>query len=184
MYQKFYNHIRIFLFFTVLCVLVNENSVHAESKEYLVKAAFLYNFAKFIEWPPQAFKDDLTPFNLCICGKDMLDVALKSLKDKTVHGRKVVIRKFSGIKDAKTCHILFISRSEQKNIEQILLKSKDFNILTIGETKNFVQHGGIINFFMEKNKIRFEINVDAAKQKGIQISSKLLRLAKIIREKK
>jgi hypothetical protein len=154
-----------------------------KNKEYHIKAAFLLNFAKFMEWPSHAFSDPSTPLTLCILGKDAFDEALKIIEDKIVKERRLVIKKASCIEDIKESHILFVSTSEKKNLSAILSKINGLPILTVSETKNFCQSGGIVNFVLVKNKVRFEINVDAAKRTGLQISSKLLKLSKIIKER-
>jgi hypothetical protein len=154
-----------------------------KSKEYHIKAAFLLNFAKFMEWPSQVFPDTSSSLTLYILGKDPFDEALKTIEDKIVKKRKLVIKRTLSVEDIKECHILFICTSEKKKLSEIFTKIKDKPILTVAETNNFCQSGGIVNFIVVKNKIRFEINVDAAKRTGLKISSKLLKLSKIIKER-
>ncbi|MHC4266915.1 MAG: YfiR family protein [Planctomycetota bacterium] len=167
------------------CMGIGTSISYAEpkKKEYHIKAAFLLNFAKFTEWPPHVFSETSSSLTLYILGKDPFDEALKTIEDKIVKGRKLVVRKASCIEDIKECHILFISTSEKKNLSEILTKIKDKPILTVAETKNFCQSGGTVNFIVVKNKVHFEINVDAAKRTGLKISSKLLKLSAIIKER-
>ncbi len=176
------SHIIILIFY---CMGIGTSISYAEPKnnEYHIKAAFLLNFAKFTEWPSHAFSDTSSSLTLYILGQDPFDEALKTIEDKIVKGRKLVVRKASCIEDIKECHILFISTSEKKNLSEILTKIKDKPILTVAETKNFCQSGVTVNFIVVKNKVRFEINVDAAKRTGLKISSKLLKLSKIIKER-
>ncbi len=148
--------------------------------EYLIKAAFLFNFTKFVEWPPEAFKDGSSPVNLCILGKDPFGEALRSIRDKTVKGRRLSVRYVSRSEEITGCHILFIGASEKENLRQIMGFLKGSPILTVSDTEKFVERGGIINFIMVENKIKFEINPDAAQQCGLKISSQLLKLAKIV----
>lgn len=136
-----------------------------------------------MEWPSQVFPDTSSSLTLYILGKDPFDEALKTIEDKIVKERKLVIKKSLRIEDINECHILFICASEKKKLSEILTKIKDRPILTVAETKNFCQSGGIVNFIVVKNKVRFEINVDAAKRTGLKISSKLLKLSKIIKER-
>ena len=152
-------------------------------QEYIVKAAFLYNFAKFVEWPAKTFTEEEAIMYLCILGKDPFGVAIESIEGKSVRGRQLVIRRLAKIEDLEECpcHILFISSSEEKRLAQIFLKLEDRNVLTVGDMKGFAQRGGIINFIMVENRIRFEINVKEAERTGLEISSKLLNLAKIVR---
>jgi hypothetical protein len=155
----------------------------SSSREYSVKGAFLYNFAKFVSWPEEAFRDDQMHITLCILGKDPFGDALASVEGKTVKDRKVVIKHCETLDDLDKCHILFISRPEEQNLSEILAKVKNWNILTVSDMEAFAQSGGVINFVTVEKKIRFEINVDAAERAGLKISSKLLRLAKIVKDK-
>ena len=150
-------------------------------REYQIKAAFLYNFVKFVEWPDEALPDPSAPIALCVLGEDPFGVALESINGKTVKGRQLVIKRFVGLQDLEVCRILFISSSEEGRLAQIFGSLKNSSILTVGEMERFIQLGGIISFTMESNKIRFEINADAAERAGLKISSKLLNLAKVVR---
>ena len=152
------------------------------SREYLVKAGFLYNFARFVEWPSEAFTDDQSPISLCVLGKDPFGGALKSIEGKTIKGRKLVINRFERIEDLPKCHILFISRSEKEDLDKIFANLKGWNVLTVADMEEFGQRGGIINFIIREHKVRFEITLDASDRAGLTISSKLLKLAKILRD--
>ena len=153
------------------------------SDEYLVKSAFLYNFAKFTEWPAQESADESIPINICILGVDPFDGALETIKGKTAQNRNLEIKHVARVEDLKACHILFISASERNHLPRILDALKDSPVLTVGDMKEFAQQGGIINLTTEQNKIGLEINVEAAERAGLKISSKLLKLAKIVRSK-
>ncbi|MBI5099240.1 MAG: YfiR family protein [Nitrospirae bacterium] len=150
---------------------------------YKVKAAFLYNFTKFVEWPADAFRDVGDPVTLCILGSDPFGDALDSIKDKTVGGRKFAVRKSLNPESLKGCHIIFVSESEREKLPAILNAVKNKHALTVGDMPGFAESGGIINLFMFENKVRFEINVDAAQHEGLAISSQLLKLARIVKEK-
>ena len=158
--------------------IVNPNP--PDSPEYLIKAAYLYNFTKFVEWPSEAFKDNLSPINLYILGTDPFGEALDSIKNRKIHGRRLNIKHVNHIEETSGCHILFISASERDNLRSIFRVLKNSTILTVSEIENFSQRGGIINFILVENKIHFEINPDAAQQSGLKISSQLLKLAKIV----
>jgi hypothetical protein len=121
---------------------------------------------------------------LCILGEDPFGDALASVEGKTVKDRKVVIKHCETLDDLDKCHILFISRPEEQNLSEILAKVKDWNTLTVSDMEGFAQRGGIISFITVEKKIRFEINLDAAERTRLKISSKLLRLAKIVEDKK
>jgi len=148
--------------------------------EYLVKAAFLYNFAKFVEWPEKVFSSPDDPINLYILGEDPFDTAIETIRGKTIRGRELKIKVISNIEDMDKCHILFICRSEKDGLESLLDRVKKSGVLSVADMDDFAVRGGIINFFKSGNKIKFEINVDAAQHSGLKISSKLLKLARIV----
>ena len=152
------------------------------ASEYQIKAAFLYNFAKFIEWPAEVFHGAGTPMVIGIVGDDPFGSILdQTVNGKTANGRELVVRRFKSHQDLNACHILFISPSEKKRLPQILERLKGTSVLTISEVDHFAQHGGIINFVMEGNKVHFEINVDMAERARLKISAKLLTLARVVR---
>lgn len=155
------------------------------ANEYEVKAAFLYNFAKFVEWPPEAFKNDgegHAALIVGIIGNDPFGGVIDQIiNGKTINGRPMVIKRFKGYQNLRECHILFIGSSEQKRLPQIFENLKAGSVLTISEMNLFSQQGGIISFVTENNRVRFEINAFAAEQANLRISSKLLALAKTVR---
>lgn len=168
--------------FLSICAIAQAAEPPALS-EYQLKAAFLYNFAKFVEWPSRALPESSPSLTLCVLGEDPFGSDLdQTIEGKTINGKVLVSRRFKGIQGLEVCQILFISASERRRMGQILEALKDLSLLTISETDRFAKLGGVINFTMEQNKIRFEINVDAAERKGLKISSKLLKLAKVIRD--
>jgi hypothetical protein len=149
--------------------------------EYAVKAAFLFNFAKFVEWPDDAFADRSSPLVLCVIGEDPFGDALKSLKGKTVNGRHLAIRYMTTIEELDRCHLLFVCPSEKPVLPKILQTTKGRSILTVGDMGGFAQDGGIINLVKEENRVGIEINLEAAQRSRLKISSKLLALAKIVK---
>lgn len=154
-----------------------------EASEYQVKAAFLYNFAKFVEWPSDAARDSSDPITICIIGQDPFGTVLdEAVQGKTISGHKLVVRRSKPGQSWKGCQIAFISSSEGKDLPSVLERSKRSGVLTVGETEGFAQRGGMINFVIEQEKVHFEVNVEAAERAGLKISSKLLSLAKIVRE--
>ena len=164
----------------VMIMILNAQAQDLKPSEYGVKAAFLYNFAKFVEWPEESFKDDSSTLNLGILGVDPFGPVLDVLKDKMVKGRKITIKRSKNMEDLKGCHMLFISASEKGNLKQILNALRDSNVLTVSEVERFANHGGIVNFIRVDNKIQFEINPEAAQRNKLKISSQLLRLARIV----
>ncbi len=173
----------LILFIAVCTLAVAPMSVRGQTpREYQIKAAFIHNFVKFIEWPAHTFPEKTSPVILCIIGKDPFGAVLESMMGgKTIKGRGMVIRRFERIEDLGHCHILFVSSSERGSLTQILVALQGLSLLTIGEMDAFAESGGIINFILKRSRIRFEINVDAAALSGLKISSKLLSLATVVR---
>jgi hypothetical protein len=153
------------------------------ASEYEVKAAFLYNFAKFVEWPAQSFKGPDDPITICIVGQNPFGHMLEdTVNGKTLEGRAFVVRNVPDVQQAGRCHILFVSSSERKNLQAILAGIRTPGVLTVGETEGFAMNGGVINFKLEDGKVRFEINLHAAAKEGLQIRSHLLSLAQIVKK--
>lgn len=146
--------------------------------EYQVKAAFIYNFSKFVEWPDRAFLAPADPMVIGVLGHDPFGSALDLLEGKTVKGRNIAVRRIADIHNIGPCQILFISQSENGHLEEIMTEIKNTPILLIGDTEPFLQHGGMINFIAEESRVGFEINNSAARRAGLRISSQLLKLAK------
>jgi hypothetical protein len=150
--------------------------------EYVLKAAILYNVAKFVEWPPEAFKTADDPIRICVLGQGRLTSALdESVPGKRAVGRAIAIAAIEQAGDAGNCQIVFIGASEQKRLRSILAALPAQTILTIGETGGFAEQGGMVNLKLEDAKVRLEINVEAAGRARLRISSKLLSLARIVR---
>ena len=150
------------------------------SREYLIKAAFLYNFAKFTRWPENSFVDSAAPVEVCVFGQDPFGTALDSITGKTIRGRPVAVRRIASVDDVTTCHLLFISESEATRLAPILQTLSGRPVLTVADMPNFARDGGIINLKTNNDdKGRFEINVATAKRAGLKFSSKLLSLAEI-----
>jgi hypothetical protein len=158
-----------------------------DSSEYLIKAGFIYNFAKFVEWPSAAFAQPDSPIVIGVLGTDPFGNVLDRLvQDKKIGQRGFVVRRYKwgkdlkDLKDLRDCKILFVSASEKAHADEIIQLVKWLPILTVGETPGFAERGGVIRFTVEDNRVRFEVNVDAAHQADLNISSRLLTLAKII----
>jgi hypothetical protein len=158
--------------------------VHAQSAgEYQIKAAFLYNFAKFVEWPSSSFSDASAPLRICVFGQDPFGQELRDIaNEKTVNGRKLLVNQVADLQTAKACHILFIASSEKAQLKQVLESLRGTRALTVSDTKGFVEQGGMINFVLENERVRFEVNQKAAEQAGLKVSSKLLNVAKSVIE--
>jgi hypothetical protein len=154
----------------------------AISREYEIKAVFLFNFAQFVDWPPDASASPRAPLVIGVLGDDPFDGYL----DDTVRGEKLnsrpfVVQRYRRVEDIDGCQVLFISRTNPSQLGRIMAALKGRSILTVGDTEGFAEDGGIIRFVTENNRIRFRINVDAAEAAHLVISSKLLRLAEVAR---
>jgi hypothetical protein len=150
------------------------------AREYLIKAALIYNFAKFAEWPARAFASDSDRLNVCVLGKDPFGEALESIADKPIRGRLIGVHRVQDIEAGLDCHLLFISDSEQSHLPTILGAIANRPILTISDMPDFTQAGGIIRLKTNlHDQIRFEINVVTARRVGLRLSSQLLSLAEI-----
>lgn len=155
------------------------------SREYQLKAVFLYNFAQFTEWPAGSFADSNAPVVIGVLGKDPFGPALdETVRGEMVNGRRLEVRRYRRAEEIKDCHVLFISASEASQLGTALAGFKTRPVLTVGETDAFVLNGGIIRFAVVDNKIRLRVNVDAARRASLTISSKLLRLADIVTAEK
>jgi hypothetical protein len=149
--------------------------------EYEIKAAFLYNFAKFVDWPSQAFADSSTPLRICVLGRNPFGDALdKIAQDKSISGRSIVSRQMQSPQEARFCHVLFVTGSEPQALKRALEQVRDLPVLTVGESEDFLGFGGVINFVLEKERVRFEVNLEAAGHHRLKISSKLLAVARVV----
>ncbi len=149
--------------------------------EYKVKAAFLYNFAKFVVWPPQSLKNPSDPIVIGVLGKDPFGgVLAATAAGKTLDGHPFQVRDVADALQAAACQILFISSSERKRLEPLFNQLGGLPVLTVGETDNFAAEGGVINFKIEGGTVRLQINVEAARRQQLHISAKLLSLAEVM----
>jgi YfiR/HmsC-like len=154
-------------------------SAQTSMSEYQVKALFLLNFVKYVDWPAEASG----PIVIGILGQDNFNDSLRAaVEGKNIGGREIVIKHVSAGDDLSGCTILFVSSSENPQLNQILGKAGSSPILTVGESDSFLQNGGIINFTLKEGKIHLEINLKAAQKVNLQISSKLLSVADVVKE--
>ncbi len=172
----------------VLVLFIASLAASAElprASEYELKAAFLFNFIKFTDWPADELAKSDDRFIIGVVGKDPFGAALdKIIEGETVHNRAIVARRFSRMDEAVTnSHVLFISSSEETNLPAILKILDQRSVLTVSDMDNFAQRGGIISLKKENNKIVFDINLETAKRVGITMNAQLLKLAKIVRGK-
>jgi hypothetical protein len=150
--------------------------------EYEVKSAFLYNFAKFTEWPPLAPARTRPTFDLCVLGEDPFGDALdRVVKGLQVGGRPVAIRRIAQANKAGACAMVFVSSSESSRLQDDFASLRGFPVLTVGESAGFASVGGMIGLLVEDARVRFEINQEAVTAAGLKLSSQLLRLARLVR---
>jgi hypothetical protein len=170
----------------VLLIVLTAARLHAYGEtfdEYSVKAVFLFNLAKFVEWPNQAFTSANEPFVVCVLGQDPFAAVMKdAVRGRVIGNKKVEVRDISDIQSAGKCHILFVSASEHKRFRAILAEIKGDGVLTVGESAEFVGSGGMINLTLKDARFHMEIDPDAAERAKLRISSKLLSLAEITRK--
>lgn len=153
--------------------------------EYQLKAVYLFNFTKFIKWPETSFDNDNSPYSICVLGEDPFQEKLDlAVQNETVHKRSVTVQRLKTGSTAKikSCHILFISRSEQKSLNDILAQLHQAPILTVSDMDDFVSQGGMIGFYLLKNtKVRFSIDPQTLSETGLVASAQLLQIANITR---
>jgi YfiR/HmsC-like len=158
-----------------------EVAAQSNLSEYQVKAAFLFHFAQFVEWPPETYADVASPLTYCTVGGDPFEGGLDaSLKGKTIGGRPVRVLHLREAGESQGCQILFLGIADRKVVSATLAKLNGSPVLTVGESANFAQGGGMIGFLLEDNKVRFNINLDAAERAKLKISARLLTLAKTV----
>jgi len=161
------------------------SAARAQKKEYQVKAAFLLNFAQFVEWPEAAFAGGDAPLCIGVLGEDPFGPALDEAVDgESIRNHKLTVRRARRIEDLTNCQLVFVSPSENKRVPEILAKIDARPVVTVSELAGFAKQGGTINFYHENNKVRFEINPASALQSGLKINSQLLRLGKIVETNK
>jgi hypothetical protein len=147
--------------------------------EYQVKAAFIFNFLRFVEWPPAALKQSGSTLSVCVLGDNVFETALDAYRGEVVGGRTVVIAYPRTLSEAERCHVLFVSPSERRRAYQVMKAMEGRSILTVSDIGNFTDLGGIIGFYMEQGYVRFDINLALARKADLKIGSQLLRHARV-----
>ena len=171
------------LFFILAPPARAESNAYAETlaEEYQLKAAFLYNFAKFVTWSPRTDQEIGSVFVIGIFGEDPFGSDIDELlANKMVNDKRIEVRRYHTLEDIEPCHILFINPAEVHRLDAIMAHLKGISVLTVSESSAFRQKGGMINLVMENKKVRFEINKQATDRTGLQLSSQLLKLAKTV----
>jgi len=149
-----------------------------------VQAAFLFNFAKFVTWPDESFQHSGDSLIIGVLGEDQFGAILEeTIRDKTVMGKKLAVKRFVRIQDAAHCHILFLGTSEESRLSQMMTALEKTNILTVSDMEQFAEQGGMVAFTVEDQKVRFNVNVGALERAGLKMGSQLLKLARIVSDK-
>ena len=168
----------VLLLFTAMLGSINAQS----TTDIRVKAAFVYNFAKFIEWPGFTNSASNTPIKIAIVGEDPIKSELESVvRGKSIDAHPIEILKFQSLTEIQPCHLLFISNSERANLPQILKLIRNTVVVTVSDMPDFLDQGGQIAFLSQENKIRFEVNIAETERVGVKLSSNLLKLALAVR---
>lgn len=159
---------------------VNTVMAQRSPAEEQVKAVFIYNFTKFIDWPANSFNHPEPAFVIGVVGNQSISPFLQeAIAGELAAGRPILIKHFASAREIKNCHILYIGSEDPDRVKAIIAQTQNQSILTVSDSPNFLRWGGMVRFYTEKGKIRLEINSDAAKSAGIRISSKLLSVASI-----
>lgn len=176
---------RAFAFVAALLALAATASVRGQAPpaptEYQVKAVFLFNFSQFVDWPPAAFADNRSPLVIGVLGRDPFGAMLDEIvSGEIVNGRPLAVRRFESVEQVDACHILFIGRSQDAQLDTVLAALKGRSILTVGDFEGFTRRGGMVRFVTVGNKIRLRVNLVGAQEAKLAISSKLLRPAEVL----
>ena len=157
----------------------------SRAREYQVKTAYLFNFAKYVEWPPRAFSSPDAPVEIGVLGADPFgDLLEKVIGSRLVGSRKVLVRRSRRVEDLRQCHILFISNSERERAGAIFESLKGTFALTVTEFPETFVSGGIITFVIENGVVRFDLNLDEAENAGLKISARMANTARIVYSRK
>lgn len=149
-------------------------SPQLSADEYGLKAAFLYNLAKFIDWPAAKFTEEDCPLVIGVIGQEALERFSAVVRDKMIDKHKVTVRLLAGEEEIKTCHILFITRSQKQRVAEMVEAASKAAVLTVGETDKFLEAGGMIRFYLESDNLRLEINDPAIRSAGLSIKANAL----------
>jgi len=170
------------LLFILAFAVLGSDHAQAQTKEYELKAAFLFNFAEFVKWPPGSFPTADAPFCIGILGDDPFGSVLEAtVNGETIDNHRLTVMRSQQIEDLKNCQMIFISRSEEGHVVEVLSQLDSKPILTVSDVESFAQDGGDIDFYLSDGKVRFEINPQSAQRCGLKISSQLLSLGKIVK---
>ena len=167
----------------LLAMLGRELAYSQAISEDQIKAAYLYNFAKFVEWPEASFPDASAPIHLCLLNDPSIGAQLiQIVKDKQISGRSIAIVPIQNAEQARGCQILFINSAQSWQVEHVIKVLQGASVLTVGEAAGFVEQGGIVNFVVQNDQVHFQVNHRAATQSRLRMSARLLSVAKLVIE--
>src|SRR2546428_488730 len=170
-------------FVLVLGALITAASGGEQINEYQMKAVYLYNLAKFVEWPATAFKNAGDPISICVLGQNpILHTLEEAVNGETIEDRKLIVRPVADVSQVNNCQILSVGSSDRKYLRSLLRDLKTTGILTVGEAESLTSEGGVVNLKLEGGKVRIEINLKAAERQQLRISPKLLSLAQVVKK--
>ncbi len=155
----------------------------ASRDEFELKAAFLFNFARFCDWPKEAFASPDAPFVIGVLGKDPFGKHIDALEGKKVKERRVAVKRLSRAEELGDCHIAFFGEMEEQAVRKGLDAIRKQPVLTVGDREGFAQDGGVVNFYLDERRVAFEVNVQAAERSGVKPRSQLLKLARVVRDR-
>jgi hypothetical protein len=163
---------------SILMITAARVSAGEEPSEYEVKAAFLFNFSKFVEWPEGTFASAADRITICVLGQDPFGTLLDdAVRDKRVNGREIAVQKTASVSRVAGCHIVFIASSEQGRLDEILARLADHPLLTVTDSESGAERGAIIELTVDDKRVRFEVNLNAVRRARLKLSSQLLKVA-------
>lgn len=153
-------------------------SATAGPDEAEIKAAFVYNFAKFVEWPPASFSRPDAGLDLCINGHDNVEAELRQLEGREAQGRRLHLRAVNTVAELDGCHVLYVARGDSGAQGALLQALSSLPVLTVADRRDFARQGGVITLFVEGNRVQFSVNLAEAQSRGLKFSARLLQLAR------
>lgn len=157
-------------------------SAEGTAPEYQLKAAYLFNFAKFTEWPASALPPG-AHVTVCVAGRDPFGEALAGIETKTIQNHPVRVRRNVRTDDLRGCNLVFVGEGEERHLPELFRNAEAVSALTLGDTEGFVEQGGTIGLVTRDNRILFDVNMDSARRAGLKLSSQMLKLARAVKGK-
>jgi len=182
MIRAAFTHIPSLWLLVLLCLSVSALSAHAETGEYQVKAAMVYNMIRFMDWPEDALPATASQLTICVAGTGPLGAGMGGLQGKLVKGKIIALRQLEPTAGTTGCQVLVMSDLDKPATNRLLEKSRSSAVLTVADSAGFARSGGVVGFVLSDGKVRFEVNQVAAQRHKIRISAQLLKLARIVQE--